>query len=142
MSKKAFAIVLLSVFLLSVSGCASFFTIGEEKFACTGNPEGGQCGDPKTIYKNKEKILREYGNKNENKESKKESKDLKNGKQNSKTGQADIPMPVRRTEEIARVFINGFKDHRGNLLGNIWAFIVANDGDWLSPDGRRIVNVK
>lgn len=145
--KNKFFIIAISLFLLS--GCASFFTVGEEKFACKGDPEGGQCGDPKTIYKNREKILSEYGDKGDkNKESKDKSKDIKVGEQivqnSSKIKQADTlsPMPVRQAEEIRRVYINGFRDHKGNLIGNVWTFTVVNNGDWLLPDGRSVVNVE
>ncbi|GER94872.1 hypothetical protein A45J_2682 [hot springs metagenome] len=144
--KNKFFIIAISLFLLS--SCASFFTVGEEKFACKGDPEGGQCGDPKTIYKNREKILSEYGDKGDkNKEPKGEGKNIKvelTVQDNHKFKQDGtlIPMPVRQAEEIRRVYINGFRDHKGNLIGNIWVFTVVNDGDWLLPDGRSVVNVE
>jgi type IV conjugative transfer system lipoprotein TraV len=147
--KNKFFILALSLFLLS--GCASFFTVGEENFACKGDPEGGQCGDPKTIYKNREKILSEYEDKGDkNKKPKGEGKNIKveltvqdnHNNHKFKQDSASIPMPVRQAEEIRRAYINGFEDHKGNLIGNIWTFIVVNNGDWLLPDGRRIVNVE
>ncbi len=145
MKNKIFTLTfVLSVFFLS--GCASFFTIGEEKFACKGDAKGGQCGDPATIYRNKEKILNEYENKGT--DSKDDDKDTKVIKEpvidSSKLRQADtpIPIPVWREGEKIRVYINSFKDRKGNLIGNIWTFTTVDDGDWLLPDGRRVVNAE
>lgn len=147
MNKRVLAL-LLSVFLLSgLSGCASLFTVGEEKFACKGDPEGGRCGDPKTIYKNKDKILSEYETK-ENKadrvpvedSQKIEIKLLSAG--GDKVNRDNVPIPVRQVEEVRRVYINGFKDQKGNLISSFWVFTVVNEGDWLLPDGRKVISVE
>jgi len=140
MYKKAF-IVLLSIFLLS--GCASFFTVGEEKFACKGDPEGGQCGDPKTIYKNREKILKESN----------KAKDEKNIKENE-SGNPDkkisieiskspeklkqVPTPVMETPQAARIYIDSFPDTKGNYITGHHVFTVVKDWQWLLPDGRTL----
>ncbi|GAB5047561.1 type IV conjugative transfer system lipoprotein TraV [Thermodesulfovibrio sp. TK110] len=139
---RQFLIFVLFAFV--VSGCASMFTIGEEDFACKGNAVGGVCGDPMGIYKAKESILEQYEKDKTKQNSKQDNKsveirDDKAGNVNS--GNYSIfPLPVRKAEEIRRVYIYPFQDSKNNYIMGFYVFTIVNKGQWVMPDGREVEN--
>ncbi len=125
--------------LLFASGCSSFLNIGHETFRCQGDENGGRCGEPEFIYRNKEQLMKEG-----KKEVKKEGEDEKSGAKKVETinirlsdasDLEKIPVPVRRTEQVQRILIEPFTDAYGNKIDRFWVYTVIKDGEWLEPDG-------
>ncbi len=119
------------------SGCSSALNIGHETFRCQGDENGGRCGEPEFIYRNKEQLMKEG-----KKEVKKEG-DVKvaekvetiNIRLRDAAGLENVPVPVRRTEQVHRILIEPFTDANGNKIDRFWVYIVIKDGEWLEPDG-------
>jgi hypothetical protein len=126
----------MTMFLMT-QGCARFLTIGHEDFACKGNSKGGSCQDPLTIYKQRHELLKAQAG--EKKDVKKESETTTSL---ADEGHAQNTIPVRQTEEVRRVYVNGFEDRNGNLIGDFWGYVVVRGGKWLTLDGRRLRNAE
>jgi type IV conjugative transfer system lipoprotein TraV len=157
MNRTIITIVAVTVLMLT-QGCASLFSIGEEDFACKGNSEGGSCQDPMSIYKQRHEILTAQTDKKDkakDKTKKDKAKDKKQqpeaiktiNEQPATTSLSDKEhvqrtIPVRQTEEIRRVYVNGFEDRHGNLIGDFWGYVVVRDGKWLTLDGRHLRNAE
>lgn len=149
MNRTIIAIAAVTVLMLT-QGCASFLSIGEENFACTGNSEGGSCGDPMTIYQKRHEILAEQTGKKtdaEKKEPQTKATIKPTAKESTTTSLSDKghlqrTIPVRQTEEIRRMYVNGFEDRNGNLIGDFWGYVVVRGGKWLTLDGRHLRNAE
>lgn len=129
---------------LFIAGCASTFTIGEEEFACKGNAVGGVCGDPVGIYKVKEELLAQY-DKDKGKDKDKAKKVESETTSDSKIYQdafGSIPVPVRKTEEVRRVYIYPFQNSKGDYVMGFFVFTVVNKGQWIMPDGKVVENAQ
>ncbi|HAK87624.1 MAG: hypothetical protein A2X55_08875 [Nitrospirae bacterium GWB2_47_37] len=137
---KAAVLLCLSVFLLS--GCASFFAVGEQDFACKGNELDGKCGDPITIYKNREKILKDSNKAKAEKDIAEDKIDKKDKKTSIDIVKASpertrhVPVPVMETPKAAKIYIDSFPDTKGNYITGHHIFIVVEEWQWLLPDGR------
>jgi len=135
--------------LLLMQGCASLFSIGEEDFACKGNIVGGSCQDPMSIYKQRHELLKEQTvKKDESKDKEPQSKTIQTINEQPATtslsdkGHIQRTIPVRQTEEVKRVYVNGFEDRNGNLIGDFWGYVVVRGGKWLTLDGRHLRNAE
>ena len=138
-------IIALCIALFSMAGCASFFNIGHENFACKGNEAGGKCGDPLTIYKNRDKLLNDAVTDISRKETDSgkpdpDEKDIGPGESaESPAGEgSQPPVPVRKAEDVRRIYVKRFRDSRGDYIGGFWMFTVVKDGEWVSPDGKTL----
>lgn len=137
--------LILIISFLALTSCASVFNLGREDFVCKGDGEGGRCGDPVSIYENRNRIMeearvKEYQKKQEaegtkSKAATKESTAYLNVKY-SEEELEDAPVPVRDAERIQRIRIYSFQDEAGTMFGDIWAFTVVRHGRWYLPDGR------
>ncbi len=146
--RRTIAIIAFTAAVLLTQGCASFLSIGHENFACKGDEEGGLCQDPMTVYKHRKQILKKELESKKAKAEKKESPaDKTTDKQEETASLSDKDhtqrsVPVRQTEEIRRVYVNGFEDRNGNLIGDFWGYVIVRGGKWLTPDGRRLRNAE
>lgn len=137
-------VLLLLVLASLLTGCASALNIGREEPVCKGDGEGGTCIDPMSVYNNRAKILAEYdwrkrGAKTE-KEKEPASTIIKSDTPAAppEGGFEQLPIAVRRTEEVRRNFINSFIDSSGNLVGSFMVHSVRKKGGWMLPDGREL----
>lgn len=126
-----------------LAGCGSMLSIGHEDFACQGDGEGGQCTDPMSVAKNKDEIIKEW-DKNKEKKSGKGAAEKDEGQKKTTVITAQLgkpsletgPVPVRKTEQVQRIYIIPFTDASRNRIGGIWLHTVVKDGEWVPEDGE------
>ena len=148
MKRTILTIAVVTMLMLTQQGCARFFSVGHEDFACKGDDKGGKCQDPMSIYKKRHEILKEQaGTKGKTDKKETQTKVTDTIKEATTTSLSDQghkqrTIPVRQTEEIRRVYVNGFEDRNGNLIGDFWGYVVVRDGKWLTLDGRQLRNAE
>lgn len=50
----------------------------------------------------------------------------------------EIPVPVRRSEIVQRIWIYPYVDRSGNLIQGHFIYVVVEKGKWLDEEGREV----